>query len=64
MTDKLAVDVKGAADLLSIPARSVWSEIADGRLKSFKIGKRRLIRVAEIMAYTERREVLALRSAR
>lgn len=58
MVAKLAVDVAGAADLLSIPERTVWSEIASGRLKSFKLGKHRRIRVQDIEAYLERRILL------
>lgn len=56
---KLAVGPAEAAVLISVPERTVWAEISAGRLKSFKLGKRRLIRVAELDAFVERRELLA-----
>lgn len=56
---KLAVSVQGAAELMSVAERAVWDEIAANRLRSFKIGRRRLIRVVEVEAYLERRELLA-----
>lgn len=60
MTDrKLAVSVEGAAEMMSLAESSVWVEIGANRLRSFKIGRRRLIRVVEIEAYLERRELLA-----
>lgn len=49
--------------MISCPVRTVWDEIAAGRLKSFKLGKRRLIRVAALAAYLERRELLDSPSA-
>lgn len=56
MATKLAVGVEEAAELLSTSERTVWREIADGRLRSFKGRGRRLIRVAQIEAYLDRRE--------
>lgn len=56
--DKLSVNPAEAAEMISCPVRTVWEEIAAGRLKSFKLGRRRLIRVAELAAYLERRELL------
>lgn len=56
---KLAVSVQGAAEMASVPERTIWQEIKDGRLRSFKLGKRRLIRVADLDAFLERRSVLA-----
>lgn len=59
MDDKLAVDVIEAARRMSVPERTVWGEIAAERLRSFKVGRHRLIRVADIEAYLERRAALA-----
>lgn len=56
---KLAVGPAEAAVLASVAERTIWDEIARGRLKSFKLGRRRLIRVAELDAFLERRERLA-----
>lgn len=56
---KLAVGPAEAARLLSWNRNGIYEEIAAGRLKSFKAGKRRLIRVAELAAWAERRELLA-----
>lgn len=58
-TPKLAVNVEGAAELATLPERTIWREIAANRLRSFKVGKRRLIRVADLSDYLERRSVLA-----
>lgn len=57
-TTKLAVGVKEAAEMVSVPERMIWTEIAEGRLRSFKQGKRRLIRVVSLDAWAERREML------
>lgn len=60
MTSKLAVNVQEAAEMASVPEARIWEEIAAGRLRSFKLGKRRLIRVAALDAFLERREALAV----
>lgn len=44
--------------MLSWNRNGVYEEIRAGRLKSFRLGRRRLIRVAELEAYLERRELL------
>lgn len=49
--DRLAVNVAEAAQLLSVPERTVWTEIGAGRLRSFKVGKHRRIRIRDIDAY-------------
>lgn len=59
-SDRLAVSVEEAGRLISVPERTIWREIADGRLKSFRSGRRRLIRVSELEAYVERRELAEL----
>jgi hypothetical protein len=55
---RLAVDVDGAAQLLSWNKTGVWGEIAAGRLRSFKLGRRRLILVADLQAFAERRALI------
>lgn len=56
--DLLAVDVAEAARLLSWNETGVWGAIRDGKLKSFKLGKRRLISRAALAAFVERRELI------
>jgi excisionase family DNA binding protein len=53
---RLAVNVTEAARRLMVSPRAVWTEIASGRLRSFKVGRRRLIRVAAIEAFAELQE--------
>jgi len=60
--DLLAVDVAEAARLLSWNETGVWGAIKDGRLKSFKLGKRRLISRAALAQFVERRELLDSRA--
>lgn len=55
---KLAVSPSEAAEMASVPERTIWREIAADRLRSFKLGKRRLIRVADLDAFLERRSLL------
>lgn len=59
IASKLAVSPAGAAELASVSERRIWEEIAAGRLRSFKLGKRRLVRVADLDAFLERRALLA-----
>lgn len=56
--DVLAVSVAEAARLLSWNETGVWQAIRDGKLRSFKLGKRRLISRAALAAFVERRELL------
>lgn len=58
MTAKLAVSVTDAAKCLSIGRSQVYVEIAAQRLRSFKVGRRRLISMTELMRWQERRELL------
>ena len=53
---RLAVGVKDAADMIGVCERTAWTEIAEGRLRSFKARGRRLVRVSQIEAYLERRD--------
>lgn len=57
---KLAVSVPEAAAIMSLAESTVWEEVGAGRLRSFKVGKRRLIRVASIAAYLEQRELIGM----
>ena len=43
MSDKLAYSVDEAAGLLSISRTLMWDEIASGRVKTVKIGRRTLV---------------------
>jgi excisionase family DNA binding protein len=45
---KLAVDVPGAAERLSIGERTVWDLVHSGRLRSVRIGRRVVIPVAAL----------------
>lgn len=56
--DTLAVDVAEAARLLSWTETGVWQAIRDGKLTSFKLGRRRLISRAALAAFVQRRELL------
>lgn len=64
MDTVVAVDVPEAARRLSVPERSAWKEIASGRLRSFKVGRRRLVAVTELAAYVERQADQAGRAGR
>lgn len=44
----LAVSVKEAARLVSVGRSTLYTEIAAGRLKVMKVGRRTLVRVAEL----------------
>lgn len=52
----LSVSVTEAAAMIGISRSTAWTEIAEGRLRSFKARGRRLIRVSQIEAYIQRRE--------
>ena len=41
--DRLAYSVRQAADKVSVSERQIWEEIASGRLRSRKVGRRRVI---------------------
>lgn len=57
--EKIAVGPAEAAALVSWNETGIYEEIAAGRLKSFKAGKRRLIRVDALREWAELREMLA-----
>lgn len=47
-TEPRLLPVKAAARALGIPERSCWGLISDGRLRSLKVGKRRLVPVGAL----------------
>lgn len=47
------VSVPGAAKILSLSVDYVWKLVATGQLKSLKIGKRRLIKLAELTRFAD-----------
>lgn len=53
---RVAVPVHEAARRLSLAERTAWREIAAGRLRSFKIGRRRLVAVTELAAFVDRQD--------
>lgn len=46
--EPLAVDVEETARLLNIGVSTTWQYIAAGRIKATKIGRRRVVTLAEI----------------
>jgi excisionase family DNA binding protein len=46
--DKLAYSISETARLLSVGRTSIYAMIADGRLDTFKLGRRTLIRAESI----------------
>lgn len=55
----LAHSPDSAAQRLGVSTRSVYNLIATGELKSFKIGKRRLITDPELQRLVERKQQAA-----
>lgn len=51
----VATSVESAAHLLGIGVRAAWSLVRTGELKSFRVGKRRLVRVADVEAFAAER---------
>lgn len=47
------VSVPGAAKILSLSVDYVWKLVASGQLKSVKIGKRRLIKHADLLRFAD-----------
>lgn len=50
----LSVSVEEAARLVGHSRSGIYEVIAQGQLKAFKLGKRRLILMAELKAWIER----------
>jgi excisionase family DNA binding protein len=40
---RLTVSIKHAADLIDVNKRTMWRLIADGRIETIKVGRRRLV---------------------
>lgn len=55
IVEPLAHSPDRAAQRLGISTRAVYVQIASGGLRSFKVGKRRLITDAELVRFVERR---------
>jgi len=64
LDSRLAVNVRDAAVLASVSETRIWAEIAANRLRSFKVGRRRLIRVAALTEWLERRELLDMAASK
>ena len=60
--EPLAVSPDGAAARLGISLRAVYAHVATGEIRSFKVGKRRCIPVAEIQRFIDRRMAEAEKS--
>jgi len=50
---KLAYSVPEAAELLSICRRTCYELMTSGRLRSVKLGRRRLVRHSDLVAFVE-----------
>jgi excisionase family DNA binding protein len=46
--EAIAISINDAAKALGLGRTSIYAMIADGRLESFKLGRRRLVTVASI----------------
>lgn len=51
MQELQSVDVRYVAEQLAVSARTIHRLIASGELPSFKIGRRRLVRVAALRSW-------------
>jgi excisionase family DNA binding protein len=63
-TERLAVSPSQGAAMAGIGRTKFYEVLNAGEIPSFKIGMRRLVRVAEIEAWLERLEAAAQRDAR
>ncbi len=54
MNEPLLVSVREAAARLGIGRDTAYRLVAEGRLRSLSLGRRRLVPVAELTAFTER----------
>lgn len=54
MTDRLLYAIPDAADRLSVSARVLERLIADGKVETVKIGRRRLVPAEALTDYIER----------
>lgn len=63
MTERLLVDVDEAARQLSVSRRFLEDRLYSGALPSVKVGRRRLIATADLVAYVDRLREEAAESA-
>lgn len=56
MMNPLNVSIPDAANILAVGRSTVYELLNDGRLKSVKIGSRRLVTVASVKAFAENLE--------
>ena len=54
--ERLAVSINDAAKALSLGRTSTYAMIADGRLETFKLGRRTLIKMASIRRLVDGQE--------
>jgi excisionase family DNA binding protein len=54
MTERLALRVPEVAELLGMPARTVYRWVADGRLPAIRIGRVVLVRRKDLQEWLER----------
>ncbi len=47
----LAVSVVRAAELVAVSPRLLWGELSAGRLRSARVGRRRVVRLADLEAW-------------
>ncbi len=60
-TAPITTSVGRAAIALGLSSRKVWQLVLDGEIPSFKIGSRRLIRLADLEAFAQRKVKQATR---
>jgi excisionase family DNA binding protein len=61
--NKIAIGVDEAAKRVSLGRSFVWSEVWSGKLVSYRIGRRRLIRVADLEKWLRSNKAAPRRSA-
>lgn len=55
--ERLALTVSQAAEMIGIGRTKLYDEIRSNRLRTFRIGRRRLVTVAAIRDWVERAEI-------
>jgi excisionase family DNA binding protein len=53
MPEKLLVNVQTAAKMLDLHPSRIWPMLAEGTIRSFKIGRNRKIAISELQRYVE-----------
>jgi len=54
--EKITNSIQEAAEILGLSRQSVYNELNSGRLKSYKVGKRRFISSEALVRYVNDRE--------